>query len=119
MAIKLHFDPSAMEDDELALAIAICSNEQKKREHDRIFAKKKEDIADRFNALLHEYAVIRAEELDNCQDIPGCYCQDEEDSLKDVGSYLKPVYGFMIDRDGDLMVVTDDEFSEHFGWKQG
>ena len=117
MAIALDFDTSTMTDDELDFAILACMREKGERERAKIFAEKKQDIVDRFNALLHEYAHIKADELHGSEDISNCYCQDEED--RNVGNYSKLVHGFMIDRDGDLMVVTDDESIEQFGWKRG
>ena len=87
-----------------------------KQSNMNLLPKKKEDIVGRFNALLHEYARIRTDELHGSEDISNCYCQDEED--RNAGDYSKLVHGFMIDCDGDLMVVTDDESMEQFGWKQ-
>lgn len=116
MAITLNFYPSTMTDSELDLAIELCTREKGERERTRMFAKKKEDIVGRFNALLHEYARIRTDELHGSEDISNCYCQDEED--RNAGNYSKLVHGFMIDCDGDLMVVTDNESMEQFGWKQ-
>lgn len=120
MSVEVNINPRRMTKAQLELAIEVCTKELADREREQKNMKKKTEIANLMNALLKEYAKIRAEELDSVsQNEFFCYCQDRESSEKINGAYDLPVYGFMIDYDGDLMVVTDEDLRDSLNREQG
>lgn len=108
MSVRVNINPSTMTKAQLELAIEVCTKELADREREQKNMKRKTEIADAMNALLKEYAKIRAEELDSITIESFCYCQ-EECAEKFYGDYTRPVFGFAIDCDGDLVVVTDKD----------
>lgn len=118
MSVEVNINPRRMTEAQLELAIKVCTKELADRERKQKNMKKKTEIANLMNALLKEYAKIRAEELDSISTESFCYCQ-EECVEKFYGDYARPVFGFAIDCDGDLVVVTDKDFIDELNSEQG
>ena len=117
MNVEVNINPSRMTKAQLELAIEVCTKELADRERKQKYMKEKTEIANLMNALLKEYAKIRAEELDSTTTESFCYCQ-EECVEKFYGDYARPVFGFAIDCDGDLVVVTDEDSISELNLKQ-
>lgn len=118
MSVRININPSEMTKAQLELAIEVCTKELADRERKQKYMKKKTEVANLMNALLKEYAKIRAEELDSTNAESFCYCQ-EECVEKFYGDYARPVFGFAIDCDGDLVVVTDKDSMDEISSEQG
>ena len=118
MSVRVNINPSEMTKMQLEFAIEICTKELADRERKQFYMKKKTDVARAMNALLEEYAKIRAEELDSTSTESFCYCQ-EECVEKFYGDYARPIFGFAIDCDGDLVAVTNEDSMSELKLKQG